>query len=136
MPDFSIEFRTLVTTCGWNQPALVACFMEGLNSDLKDEILIREVPARLDDLIDLAIRVEKWFDLQRRARRMEAALLSTPPVNSIPPTTSTDPKPMQLGGLRISPKERERRIANRLCMYCAAANHFVSSCPVKASARQ
>lgn len=27
--DFSIEFRTLSTTCGWNEPALVARFFRG-----------------------------------------------------------------------------------------------------------
>lgn len=64
--DFSIEFRTLSTSCGWNEPALVARFLETLNPDLKDEIFMREVPARLDALIDLAIRIEKWFDLRHR----------------------------------------------------------------------
>ncbi len=37
--DFAIEFRTLATTCEWNEPALVARFLEGLNMDLKEEIL-------------------------------------------------------------------------------------------------
>ncbi len=39
--DFAIEFRTLATTCEWNEPALVACFLEGLNMDLKEEIYAR-----------------------------------------------------------------------------------------------
>ncbi|MGL5357385.1 MAG: hypothetical protein ACRDAQ_12750, partial [Cetobacterium sp.] len=33
--DFAIEFRTLSTTCEWNEPALVARFLEGLNVELK-----------------------------------------------------------------------------------------------------
>ncbi|KAG1928799.1 hypothetical protein F2P79_023363 [Pimephales promelas] len=129
--DFSIEFQTLATTCGWNQPALVARFLEGLNSELREEILIREVPARIDELIQLAIRVEKRFDLRRRARRMESVLGATPTAGSVIPSPSPDPESMQLGGLRISPKERERRLVNRLCMYCAAPDHFALSCPVK-----
>lgn len=132
--DFSIEFRTLSTSCGWNEPAMVARFLEALNPDLKDEIFMREVPTRLDALVDLAIRIEKRFDLRHRARRTEAALFSTSA--TAPLTSDTGPEPMQLGGLRISPKERERRITNRLCMYCASANHFVTNCPVKARARQ
>ncbi|KAG1927362.1 retrotransposable element [Pimephales promelas] len=131
--DFSIEFQTLATTCGWNQPALVARFLEGLSSELREEILIREVPARLDELIQLAIRVEKRFDLRRRARRMEPVLGSTPTAGSVIPAPSPDPEPMQLGGLRISPKERERRLVNRLCMYCAAPDHFALSCPWSSS---
>ncbi len=43
--DFAIVFRTLVTTCEWNEPALAARFLEGLNMDLKEEIYARGPPA-------------------------------------------------------------------------------------------
>lgn len=59
--DFSIEFRTPATTCGWNKPALVAHFLEGLNADIKNEIFSRKPPAHLDQLISLAIRLDKRF---------------------------------------------------------------------------
>lgn len=136
--DFSIEFHTLATTSGWNEPALVARFQEGLNPELKDESrdFCRETPTHLDPLIDLAIRIEKRFDLHRRACNLESSLLSSPPVVSSPPSTGPEPEAMQIGGLRISTKERERRITNRLCVYCASSNHFVNVCPVKARARQ
>lgn len=132
--DFSVEFRTLSTSCEWNEPALVARFLEGLNADLKDEILARDSPSRLDPLIDLAIRTEKRFELRRWARGVERSLLPAP-VSSFP-SAHTDAEPMQLGGLRISAAERQRRITERLCMYCGASSHFQSSCPVKARAHQ
>ena len=50
------------SSCEWNEPALVARFLEDLNADIKAEVL-SETPSRLDPLIDLAIRVEKRFDL-------------------------------------------------------------------------
>lgn len=135
--DFSIEFRTLATTCGWNEPALVARFLEGLNAEVKDEILAREVPSLLDPLIDLAIRVEKRFHLRQRARYTETGSFSPPPsFSSSSSVAEAAPEPMQLGGLRISPKERERRILYRLCLYCGSDKHFVSACQVKANARQ
>lgn len=134
--DFSIEFRTLSTTCGWNEPALVARFLEGLNVNIKDEVIARELPTRLDPLIELAIRIEKRFDLCRRVRGMDSAPQPTVPSISASMSATSEPEPMQLGGLRISAKERERRVINRLCMYCGAANHYVSACPVKASACQ
>ncbi len=56
--DFAIEFRTLATTCEWNEPALVG-FLEGLNIDLREEIYAREPPAQFDQLVELAIRLEK-----------------------------------------------------------------------------
>ncbi len=57
--DFAIEFRTLATTFEWNEPALVARFLEGLNIDPKEEIYAREPPAQFDQLVELAIRREK-----------------------------------------------------------------------------
>ncbi|MGL5581798.1 MAG: retropepsin-like aspartic protease family protein, partial [Cetobacterium sp.] len=129
--DFSIEFRTLATTSGWNEPALHARFLEGLNAEVHDEVYSREIPAGLDALIDLALRVEKRLDGRRRARRLEETLLSSTRV--VPsPVSPAAPEPMQIVGLRITAQERQRRIQNRLCMYCAAAGHFVSSCPVRA----
>ncbi|KAG1930238.1 retrotransposable element [Pimephales promelas] len=128
--DFSIEFRTLSASCDWNEPALVARFLEGLNADIKDEILARETPTRLDPLIDLAIRVERRFEMCRRSRGLGRVPLTTPAPSSAPPPVS-DSEPMQRGGLRISAAERQRRIMARLCMYCASASHRVASCPVK-----
>lgn len=103
-------------------------FLEGLSANIKDEVIARELPASLDPL--------RRFDLRRRARGMDSA--SQPAVSTVSPSfpTNSEPEPMQLGGLRVSAKERERRVINRLCMYCGAANHYVSACPVKASARQ
>lgn len=129
--DFAIEFRTLSTTCEWNEPALVARFLEGLNVDLKEEIYARGSPSQLDQLIELAIRLDKCFEQRRRARAASATLRELPSV-----TSSPDPEPMQLGSIRLQPDERQRRISNRLCLYCGAAGHFAASCPVKARARQ
>ncbi len=129
--DFAIEFRTLATTCEWNEPALVARFLEGLSMDLKDEIYARGPPAQLDQLIELGIRLERCFELRRRVRgavsRPREAL--TPAVVSSP--LCSDPEPMQLRGVRISAEERERRIRSRLCLYCGARGHFAASCPLK-----
>lgn len=36
--DFAIKFRTLAAQLGWNEPALIAVFREGLNTDLKVEM--------------------------------------------------------------------------------------------------
>ncbi|CAM4349732.1 unnamed protein product [Leuciscus chuanchicus] len=111
--DYSIEFRTLSTICGWNQTTLAARFLEGLSSHVKDEVIARDLPTDLDPLIDLAIRVEKRFDLRRHFRGADSASVAAP----TPPISTSVPEPMQLGGLRISAKERERRLVNRLCMY-------------------
>ncbi|XDV24625.1 hypothetical protein PO909_028745 [Leuciscus waleckii] len=129
---FAIEFRTLSTTSEWNEPALVARFLEGLNVDLKEEIYARGSPAQLDQLIELAIRLDRCFEQRRRARAASATLREP----SFSVTSRPDPEPMQLGSIRLLPDDRQRRISNRLCLYCGAAGHFAASCPVKARARQ
>lgn len=43
-------------------------------------------------------------------------------------------EPMELGQFRLQPRERERRRASGLCMYCGAAGHFVKDCPGNDSA--
>ncbi len=129
--DFAIEFRTLATTCEWNEPALVARFLEGLNMDLKEEIYARGPPAQLDQLIELGIRLDRCFEQRRRIRGPVSRPLETltPAVVSSP--LCSDPEPMQRGGVHISAEERERRIRSRLCLYCGANGHFAASCPLK-----
>uniref|UniRef100_A0A8K9WTB0 Gypsy retrotransposon integrase-like protein 1 n=1 Tax=Oncorhynchus mykiss TaxID=8022 RepID=A0A8K9WTB0_ONCMY len=130
--DYSIEFRTLAVSSGWNEPALLARLLEGFRAEVKDEILSREVPSSVDSLIELAIRIERRVDLRHRARGKELALSVASLSASLPSSSAgSGAEPMQLGGIRISTKERERRITNRLCLYCGSAGHFVTSCPVK-----
>ncbi|RXN14598.1 Pol poly [Labeo rohita] len=101
--DFAVEFRTLATTCEWNEPALMVCFLEGLSGEIKEEILARDPPSSLDQLVELAIRLYKSFELRRHARApVPRAQLSTV---TFPVVTSSEPEPMQLGGLHISAAE-------------------------------
>uniref|UniRef100_A0A8K9WM10 Gypsy retrotransposon integrase-like protein 1 n=1 Tax=Oncorhynchus mykiss TaxID=8022 RepID=A0A8K9WM10_ONCMY len=130
--DYSIEFRTLAVSSGWNEPALLARLLEGFRAEVKDEILSREVPSSVDSLIELAIRIERRVDLRHRARGKELALSVASLSASLPSSSAgSGAESMQLGGIRISTEERERRITNRLCLYCGSAGHFVTSCPVK-----
>ncbi|RXN33047.1 Pol poly [Labeo rohita] len=66
--DYAIEFRTLAATCEWNEPALTARFLEGLMEEVREEILSRDVPSSLDQMVELAIRLDKRFEWRRRAR--------------------------------------------------------------------
>lgn len=81
----------LVATCEWNEPALVARFLEGLNIDLKDEIYARE-----PGLVELAIRIDKRFELCSHPRGMVTELRTLRPTAAV---STEEPEPMQLGGI-------------------------------------
>lgn len=89
-----------MATCEWNEPALAAHFLEELNVDLKDEIHAREFPACLDQLVELAIHLEKQFELHRHTCGLvtdQWAVLST-----VASESCLVREPIQLGGIRIS----------------------------------
>lgn len=136
MADFAIEFRTWVTSSEWNEPALIARFLEGLNLDLKEEIYVWGSPTQLDQLIELAIRLDKCFEQSRRVRSSYPKPCETLSTAAAPARNQSEAEPMQLGSVHISSEERQRRILNRLCLYCGAAGHFVSSCLLKDRAHQ
>lgn len=68
--DYAIEFRTLVAACKWNEPALTAHFLEGLSGEIREEILARDLPSHSDQLVELAIRIDKRFETRRRAHTL------------------------------------------------------------------
>ncbi|MGL5565874.1 MAG: DUF4939 domain-containing protein [Plesiomonas sp.] len=134
--DYAIEFRTLAATSEWNEPALIARFVEGLNQEITEEIYARGSPTQLDQLVDLSIRLDRCFEQRRRVRSTPSVPSDVSPTVAVPMGNQAEAVPMQLGGVHISTEERQRRIINRLCLYCGTAGHFASSCPVKARARQ
>ena len=64
--DNSIDFQTLATDSGWEGRALVDAFLQGLAEPLKHELLIRELPEVLEQIIALAICVGARLEDQRR----------------------------------------------------------------------
>ncbi len=68
---YPIEFRMLAISSGWNEKALWDHFLHGVAEHVKDEIYSLELPAGLDRLIDLAIRVDDRIALRSWHRRGE-----------------------------------------------------------------
>ncbi len=53
--DYAIQFQTLAAACGWNEGALRARFLEGLDEAIADELAAVDLPRELDNLINLAL---------------------------------------------------------------------------------
>ncbi len=137
--EYSIEFRTLAVECRWNDEAQWDMFLHGLADRIQREIYVLDLPEDFNGLVELALRVDA------RLSRMERRI----PPSRHPGLTESqrssggdavghihDPEPMQVGRARLSREEKERRRSQGLCMYCGAAGHFASHCPVKEQARR
>ncbi len=59
--DYSIQFRTLAAECEWNEKAQWDMFLHGLADRIQQEIYTVELPTGLDELVDLALRVDAWM---------------------------------------------------------------------------
>ncbi len=134
--SYSIEFRTLAASCGWNDKALWDHFLHCLAEHIKDEIYSLELPSSLDGLIDLAIRVDNQISLRSRHRRSgfppELVTRAASGTASDMPTQHlglSEEEPMQVGRARLTVKERRYRLDNQLCLYCGEAGHVAASCP-------
>ena len=138
--DYSIEFRTMAAESSWNASSLFDAFYHGLSDRIKDELAARDLPADLDGLVALAIRIDGRLRERRRERVLSAvhqpAHSPVLQLESVSGSPNDVPEPMQLGRTCLSAVERQRRLRENKCMYCGQDGHFVSSCPVKGRAHQ
>ncbi|MGL5500114.1 MAG: DUF4939 domain-containing protein, partial [Plesiomonas shigelloides] len=119
--DYSIEFRTLAAECKWNEEAQWDMFLHGLADRVKREIYMLDLPSTLNELIELALRVDARIDQLGRylhTTREPGAVVrrSIPEVDTVGHVD--DHEPMQVGRARLSREERERRRSQGLCLYC------------------
>lgn len=139
MADFSIDFSTLAEQTKWGEEALKSALLTNVNEEIRNELILRELPSSLDALLALCIRVDDQVRAHRSARSGHAPLdfcgTSTAARGPRDADTWDEEEPMQLGRSRLSPAERQRRLASGECVYCSRKGHSVSSCPTLAKGR-
>ncbi|KAL0198667.1 hypothetical protein M9458_007207, partial [Cirrhinus mrigala] len=118
--DYALTFRTLAAQAGWEGKPLKAMFRRGLRMDLQAELMCRDEEKDLEEFMEMGIRMDNLLR-SRRGRRFTANLFPQPS-----PATE---EPMQVGYTRLTDEERDRRMKNRLCLYCGQPGHFRSQCP-------
>lgn len=57
--DYLIEFHTLATESGWNNPALVDAFVSGLSQQIKDQLVSLDLPDELDSLVAITNKIDR-----------------------------------------------------------------------------
>jgi hypothetical protein len=116
----------------------------GLRNDVKDFLLtFHEEPKSLTKAISRVIRCDnRLFErhserqqfLRPRGDQTYASIIAGPPSNPIQ-VINDGPTPMEIDTTRhrepLSNVEKQRRWANRLCLYCGGPGHIAITCPHK-----
>lgn len=118
---YTLSFRTLAAQAGWEEEPLKLLYRKGLNSDLQGELACRDDGKSLNQIMELAIRLNNLIHSRRTPLRSSFFECASPSMES---------EPMQIGYTRFSTVEREWRRRNNLCIYCGEAGHLRATCPV------
>ncbi|KAL0151257.1 hypothetical protein M9458_053448 [Cirrhinus mrigala] len=145
---YTMDFRTLAVQTQWSDAALRTAFYEGLSTRLKDELAVRELPATLEGMIQLALRVDQCMShTSKRFSHLStgstlrhrhpdqhfthAVAAPSPPPPAAPEAHSSGAgEPMQIGRTSLKAAERARRYREGLCAYCASPDHHRAICPL------
>ncbi|KAI3638151.1 hypothetical protein MIR68_003762 [Amoeboaphelidium protococcarum] len=145
---YAAEFRYLSSGIGWNDTSLKSEFREGLNNDVRLLMLSTDEPESLSELVKLAIRCgERVADMKtlgggyRHFRKQHSSSgSSTASAYSNSSTSASHsssgpshPDNMEIDQVKrgpLSAEERQRRLTERLCLYCGGAGHIKSDCSV------
>ncbi len=119
--NYSILFRTLAASSGWNETALITAFRRVLNSRIRQQMAIFTVG--LETFISKAVRI---------SQHLTACEEDLPPALPLPvPSPAPAPQPMQVSFNPLTRAEREGRIHSRLSLYCGESGHILQTCPVR-----
>ena len=117
-------------------------FRYGLRNDVKDLLLtFPEEPKSLTEAISRAVRCDNRLFERRSERQIQlprprpeptyASVAARPFARDVPQANT--PTPMEIDTMRrrgpLSEEEKQRRRANRLCLYCGGPRHIAINCP-------
>ena len=132
---YAAKFRRLASDTGYNNDALTEHFRKGLGDEVKDVLATAlDEPTDIELLIPYCIRIDnRLYD--RRIER--SGNRSASKVSFKLSSESSSPSPMDLDAMKLNEnkkltkEERERRIQNKLCLYCGEAGHRLAQCSRK-----
>ena len=152
---YAANFRLIASDIPWDEQALMEQFRSGLRGDVKDLLLtFPEDPKSLTEAISRAIRCDNRL-FERRSERQQqqqtrsrfmpsyASVTAQSPRQQYGPipvqrqtrsaTPMDSPTPMEIDMTRrrgpLTDEEKQRRRANRLCLYCGGPGHIAIHCP-------
>ena len=139
---YAADFRLLASDIPWDDQALMEQFRYGLRNDVKDLLLtFPEEPKSLTEAISRAVRCDNRLFERRSEHQIQlprprpeptyASVAARPFSHDVPQANT--PTPMEIDTMRrrgpLSEEEKQRRRANRLCLYCGGPGHIAINCP-------
>ena len=139
---YAADFRLLASDIPWDDQALMEQFRYGLRNDVKDLLLtFPEEPKSLTEAISRAVRCDNRLFERRSERQLQiprprpeptyASVAAKPFARDV--SQANTPTPMEIDTMRrrgpLSEEEKQRRRANRLCLYCGGPGHIAINCP-------
>lgn len=144
--EYAAEFRELVSILGWTEDGqLQTVFYRGLKDHVKDDLVNREEPDDLDELVEVCVKIDNRHWQRAQEKKQDHPTPKPKPTNPFTPkptnpfapkpvvnvpfvpaiNTTRDPNAMDLSAARgkLTPQERQRRMTNNLCLYCGQAGH-------------
>jgi hypothetical protein len=107
------EFVTISASLNWDNNALMSQYEFGLSQNIKIMLLNHPRPTSLLSLMELSSELDLRYQSVHGPYRPKS-------INAV-----------QSGRGKLTPEERNRRIIEQLCFYCASPDHRVDECPVK-----
>ncbi|MGL5598168.1 MAG: hypothetical protein ACRDDA_08640, partial [Aeromonas sp.] len=132
--EYALRFRTLAAQSGWNPPALIAAYRQGLAIDVRLQMVIFEDTMDLEKFIQRSIQIAQRIAACHRSLHASPTappLHPTPAPPSNSPASPPAPESMQIDSSHLTKEERQRRFTMKLCLYCGEAGHFLPRCPVR-----
>lgn len=139
--DYIANFQKDAVLTGYGLDALVHHFMAGLHPDILDAFsTVSYEDWKLDEIMTMALKIDNRRIKRRRGMNSGLARVASdhrgfPRAtlhHSSNASTPSDAVPMEIGGMRITREERERRKAGNLCFYCGeTSDHVATNCPRK-----
>lgn len=146
MADYSTDFWILAEETVLGPDALRSTLLNNIREDLKDELIMRDLPTAFDELMSLCIKVDEWLRARRQTRNSSSQEAveqrgadnegrTTRPFSRTPEGADGEVQPMQIGNSHLTVAERQRRITAGECLYCGNKGHMIASCPSRAKGR-
>lgn len=121
-----IKFKQWMGYTGYNTVSLASEFYRGLPDRIKEAFLYIERPVELEPLIQVVYRIDSQYWERQNEKGIRNRTGNNPGSAS---STDTKPNSYPAEGGNIDAKERQRRMDEKLCLWCGKSGHIRPNCP-------